>query len=184
MTQFEFITVAVSMVLSLALVRLVEGGVSALRPSRLYPIHAIWIGIGILRIFLNWWMLWGNREVSSWTFPLFLLQSVPAGVLYAHAIILVTSTPRSVTSWRDHYYQSAPVFFGLNIVFYCSVPLWRWLSVGFGSGDLLGYLPVLVGIAFSTIVMASKNPRVHMVYVLYEVPHYCWLAGVQAYETM
>jgi hypothetical protein len=42
-TIFEYITVAVSLVLSLGLVRLLEGSLSAFSPSRVYPIHAVWL---------------------------------------------------------------------------------------------------------------------------------------------
>jgi hypothetical protein len=91
-------------VLSLGLVRLLEGSLSAFFPSRVYPIHALWLAIKFINHFLYWWMLWGLRGGAvEWSFPLFLLVASPAVLLYLQASLLVSAAPRVVSSWREHY---------------------------------------------------------------------------------
>ena len=55
---------------------------------------------------MYWWSIWQFRENIDWNFPRFLIQTLPAVILYLQATVLVTSTPQAVPSWREHYYSS------------------------------------------------------------------------------
>ena len=162
MTIFEYITVAVSLVLSLGLVRLLEGSLSAFAPSRVYPIHAVWLVIKFINHFLYWWMLWRLRggEVE-WNFPFFLFIAVPAVVLYLQSTLLVSPSPREVSSWREHYYSIAPVFFGLNVVF----ALVQASIVLIGAGEMYLSAIGMVGVSVlaSVAAMLSRKPWLHVV---------------------
>jgi hypothetical protein len=163
-TIFEYVTVAVSLVLSLGLVRLLEGSLSAFSPSRVYPIHAVWLVIKLINHFLYWWMLWRLRggEVE-WNFPFFLFIALPAVVLYLQSTLLVSPSPREVSSWREHYYSIAPVFFGLNVVYALVQASIVWI----GAGELYLSAIGMVGVAIlaSVAAMLSSKPWLHVVVV-------------------
>jgi hypothetical protein len=156
---FEYITVAVSIVLSLGLVRLLEGSLNAFQRSRIYPIHAIWIVLTFNQHFSYWWQMWRYRGDVDWSYPRFVLQAIPALILYLVATVLVTAAPRQVTSWREHYYSIAPVLFGLNASLVVVSLLLPRLTVGTTpSFILIITFPVLFGLVAGAI---SKNPRLH-----------------------
>jgi hypothetical protein len=160
MTLFEYITVAVSLVLSLGLVRLLEGGLSAFSRSRVYPIHALWVIVVFTQHFMYWWMLWGVRGVVDWNFPRFLFLALPAVVLYLQATVLVSSTPRAVSSWREHYYLNAPLFFGLNIVRLLLSVVVGWVAENSPPSSSTLAITSVTALA-SIAAMFSRTPWIH-----------------------
>ncbi len=72
MTLFEYVTVAVSLVLSLAVVRLLDGLRFAASRERGYPIHLLWVLTKLMNCALFWWGLWEARETLSWNFASFM----------------------------------------------------------------------------------------------------------------
>ena len=147
--------------------RLLEGGLSAFARSRAYPVHAAWLIMKFVNHFLYWWILWGARGGNvKWNFPMFLLTALPAVVLYLQSALLVSSSPRSVSSWRDHYYSIARPFFGLNVVY-----LLLTLSIPWASE---GYVPppatlVVMAIAVGAWItaMVSQKPGIHVAVAAY-----------------
>ena len=115
MTLFEFITVSVSIVLSLGVVRLLDGAGPVLGAERRYWVHAGWVLVKLQQHFGAWWVMWSFRGETEWNYLRFLAQLVPPILLYLQATTLVTQTPRAVDSWRDHYYSTRRAFFGLNL---------------------------------------------------------------------
>ena len=68
MTQFEFISVAVSIVLALSMARLLSAVPHLLAPDRRYWVPCLWAA-SLLPIHLGfWWAIWAYREVVAWTF--------------------------------------------------------------------------------------------------------------------
>jgi len=152
-------------VLSLGLVRLLEGSLSALLPSRLYPIHAVWLVIKFINHFSYWWTLWGLRGGAvEWNFPLFLYVAMPGVVLYLQSTLLVSPSPREVTSWREHYYSIAPVFFGLNMVFVLLSSSVVWIGADFGF-PIRSIVLIAAGVLASVAAMLSRKPWLHVVVV-------------------
>ncbi len=164
-TLFEFITVAVSIVLSFGVVRLLEGSLSAFHRSKAYPVHCGWVLIKFLNHFVYWWSIWQFRENIDWNFLRFLIQALPAVILYLQATVLVTSTPQAVPSWREHYYSITPVFFALNILYMVSIPAVNWLTGGVVFSPVENSLLAL-GAVLSVGGMVSRNPRLHWVVLL------------------
>lgn len=110
MTLFEYLSVAFSIVLSLATVRLLSGlSVALLRERRYWP-HTAWIVLSLAIAALVWWNFWSFREVQ-WNLLSFLgVLSVPA-MMYLLAAALVPEQPGRTRSWEDHFYAARRRFF-------------------------------------------------------------------------
>ncbi len=73
MTFFEYITVAISLVLALAVARTVDGVRSSLTTDRRYWVHAVWVAIKLTNPMSFWWFIWRYRDVETWNFVAFAL---------------------------------------------------------------------------------------------------------------
>jgi len=114
-SQFEYISVAVSLVYSLLLAKLVGAIPVAVRSEQRYWIHTLWIVNLALGCMVSWWGLWSFREVV-WGPGRFLAVFAFPSIIYLRAIVLLTEEPREVRSWSDHYYKSRRTFFLLGVV--------------------------------------------------------------------
>jgi hypothetical protein len=162
MTLFEYLSVAVSIVLSFGVVRLLDGLRAAALPERRYWVHLVWILAKLLNHALYWWGLWSLHEAVSWNLALFLWILLFPAALYLQSTALVTTRPDEVSSWREHYY-------GIHIWF-CSINLFLILHVLVTSSLLLGvpflhssHLPHFVMILLNVRGVTSDNPRLHAV---------------------
>ena len=104
MTQFEFISVAVSIVLALSLARLLGAVPHLLAPGRRYWVHGLWAAILLLIHLGFWWAIWAYREVDAWTFRGFAAVMLAPALLYLTGTILVSDSPADVESWKDRFY--------------------------------------------------------------------------------
>ena len=114
MTLFEYLAVSFSVVLSFAVVRILNGISDVFARPRVYWIHAAWVIHKLLFLAYTWWNIWSYREVS-WNFLTFLAVLASPSVLYYQASTLVPAQPGSVASWRDHFYAVRQQFFGAEI---------------------------------------------------------------------
>jgi len=105
LTLFEFLTVAVSIVLGLGLVRLMDGLGGVLRSPSRYWIHlAVLLGLIACHLFY-WWSLWSFHEYPDWNFFRFTYVIFGALLLYLAASALVPRDMDSVRSWKEHYFR-------------------------------------------------------------------------------
>jgi hypothetical protein len=102
MTLFEYLTVAFSLVYSLAALRLIGGISVAIAPTRRYRTHLLMTFALLLMIAGGFWTFWSLRDVT-WTFVGFLVSLSVVGLIYYLAAVLIPENPGHVTSWRDHY---------------------------------------------------------------------------------
>lgn len=88
MTQHEYIFVAVSIILGLAITRLLHSLAALVRAHRQVTFHwstALW-GLCILAYTLQlWWVGWGLRDLGEWTFADFLVLIIGSICLYGAA---------------------------------------------------------------------------------------------------
>ncbi|MCB1699794.1 MAG: hypothetical protein H6985_03540 [Pseudomonadales bacterium] len=88
MTQHEYIFVAVSIILGLAITRLLHAVALLIRAHRQVTFHwatALW-GLSILAYSLQlWWVGWGLRDVEAWTFFDFLVLIFGSTCIYGAA---------------------------------------------------------------------------------------------------
>ena len=83
MTHFEFLSVAVSIVLALSAGQLVGNIREVFDPTRRYWVHALWVVALLLLHILNWWVLWGLRDVQAWNLAMFASVLIAPGLLFA-----------------------------------------------------------------------------------------------------
>jgi hypothetical protein len=167
MTHFEYISVAVSLVYSLVLAKLLGTLPAALRPGRRYWVHAIWIANLLFVTVGSWWQIWSYREVE-WSPPSFLILLAIPSVMYLRAAILVSDDPGAVASWRSHYYEVRSPFFLLQLLGITNLVASRWIIVGAPlSTQALAANAVFA--ALSILAAISAAPRLHEAFALVSV---------------
>ena len=172
MTHFEFISVAVSIVLALSAARLLAALPHVLAPGRRYWIHALW-SLALLFAHMDfWWTIWIYREIDPWTFTGFAVVMLTPALLFLTVSSLVSDSPTTIASWRTHFYARHRVFFSLYLATICSIPLRQLIVLGDASPDVEG-LPaltvalMLVGLAIPVLGIITTNERAHAFLVLW-----------------
>jgi len=158
LTLFEYLSVAVSIVLALGLAHLLGSIRSLLAPGRRYWLHGLLAGQLLLLHALFWWALWSFRD-AQWDFARFLLTLSGPALLYACATILIPpSEPPG--SWRSHYYQSHRWYFSGQVLLLVQACLMIF-SLG-GPFILAPTRPLWLLLLLAQAVGASsKSPNVH-----------------------
>ena len=105
MTQFEFVGIGISLVIGLAIARLLEGVRDSFDPTRRYWLHSLWVVNKLLNAILIFWAGWIYRGVESWNFVDFLVLIAAPGIVFLQAHALVTARPDAVTDWRSHFWS-------------------------------------------------------------------------------
>jgi len=88
MTQHEYVFVAISIILGLAITRLLHTGAMLIRAQRRVTFHwstAVW-GLCIMVYILQlWWVGWGLRTMEAWHFFNFLVLTAASIFVYGAA---------------------------------------------------------------------------------------------------
>jgi hypothetical protein len=91
MSEFEFLSVLVSIVIGFGLTHLLGGLGHAYyfrRVSRMDGVHVAWSIAVFFVLVLNWWVFWLFREFSAWTFSVFFTVILWTASLYTLALAL------------------------------------------------------------------------------------------------
>ena len=94
MSQFEFVTVAASLVMALAIGRLVYALPFVLHPRYFDWLHSVYAISLVLFSFQVWWRSWGYVKVESWTLLKMIVLILPNIFVYLSALFLVGETPQ------------------------------------------------------------------------------------------
>lgn len=160
MTLFEYIAVANSIILSLAVVRLLDALPPAFDPARRHWTHAAFVAMAIWSCAQYWWVSWSFASVEAWTYPKFLLYLTPPALLYSIAKTLASPDPNAVASFGDHFQRIRRRFFA-QLATYMIVVM---LGSSIISGVPLDH-PVRVAQAAALVAAASgalvSSPRYH-----------------------
>jgi hypothetical protein len=162
MILFEHVAVAFSMLLSLGVVRLLDGLRPALVPGRRYWVHALWLVQKLLNYAFNWWIFCSVREGFAWNVASFLWVLLVPALLSLQATALVTTNASVVPSWRDHFFDIRRWFFSVDIVLMLHSVI---------TSSVLRDVPLLhpfralqaAGLTISILGAASASPRLHAV---------------------
>ncbi len=87
MSEFEFLSVLVSIIFGLGLTHILRGSVSQLFRSQALDLRLAYAGFFVVVLVLNWWVFFSWRKNEIWSFELFL-----ALVLWAisHYVVAIT----------------------------------------------------------------------------------------------
>jgi len=102
-TQFEYLSVAVSIVLSLSVSHILVNIRAVFSPERRYWVHVAWVVLALFTHLLIWWGFWSYREVESWNLATFAMLLLNPGILFVASATLVLENPDS--DWDSHFYR-------------------------------------------------------------------------------
>ena len=160
MTQFEFVSAAVTIVLALGIARLLEGMSDSFDPKRRYGLHLLWVINKLIHSTVLLWVIWTAHGLPEQSFFQFLGMLATPSIFYLQVHALMTRTPENVLDWREHFWKIRRWFFAANgiqvLVSSCLILM---------SSSLLEprYIPVAGVFLFSIVGYFSSNERVHYV---------------------
>jgi hypothetical protein len=162
MTLFEYISVAVSIIIALAIAEGLRGLRSALNSDRRYGIHTAWIFIKLANPIFYWWSIWRFRDFPEvWNMGTFTLVLIMPSIMYLQLHSLVSNNPEKIDDWRGHFYDQRRWFFGLNVLLAaCAVIVFTYpyLNAPPQSVPIIAY--TLIGV-LSIVGFMSDNARLH-----------------------
>jgi len=94
MTQHEYIFIAVSIILGLAITRLLHTATMIIRGHARVVFHwssAIWAFSILLYILQLWWVGWGLRAIEEWTFLDFIVLVFGSSCIYGAAEMAIAA---------------------------------------------------------------------------------------------
>jgi hypothetical protein len=166
MTLFEYMSVAMSLIVALTFAEGLRGLRSALDPERRYWVHAAWLFLKLYNPILFWWYTWGFRDIPDyWNLGTYTMSLVTPSIMYLQVYSLVSDRPYKVTNWREHFFSQRRWFFGLNIMLGILVILvWSNLLTPAPARlvPVAGYGLIT---ALSVIGFITDNPKIHTVIV-------------------
>lgn len=123
MDPFEYLVVLTSIVLGLAITRVIAGIgniIQTRRRKRSYWVHIVWMVNLLLTITIVWWVAYRWRTQERWTFFLFLWLLLTPIVLYLISALIFPDTDEAqlVTDWNAYYYEHhRDIFLLYSLVF-------------------------------------------------------------------
>lgn len=94
MTQHEYIFIAVSIILGLAITRLLHTAAMITRAHNRVIFHwssVLWTGSIMLYILQLWWVGWGLRTIEQWAFVDFIVLVFGSSCIYGAAEMALTA---------------------------------------------------------------------------------------------
>jgi hypothetical protein len=147
MTQHEYVFVAVSIILGLGITRLLHTVAALIRAHSRVTFHwstAVW-GLCILAYSLQlWWIGWGLREVSVWTFADFLVLIIGSICIYGAAEMALPVPEEGRLDFLQHSERLGRLS-ALSMLVYFAVGPYVNLTM------LAEPVPLFVALAFPTV---------------------------------
>jgi hypothetical protein len=149
MSIFEFLTVAVSIVLALGLGRLISCAPYVFDVQKSDWLHGTFYVLLVVAHIVVWWRVWLLNDVSSWNILQFAILMGSPLSLYLASTALVSNAPEQVTDWKAYLADrsrwifvavTAVVFFGLLRSYFIrgvTPEWWSFLAVAIYAGAAL-----------------------------------------------
>ena len=102
MTEFEFYSVGTSIILALALGKLVAAIPSVFSRTRFDWLFALLFVVTVLIAIFHWTQIWQLHTHNDWSRWDFLLLVGPSIALYLAVYALVGDAPSATDDWEDH----------------------------------------------------------------------------------
>ena len=124
MSQFEFLSVFISIVLALGVSGILSSWGQEIRfrkDVRHYWLHAVWGVLLLLVMVQAWWGLWRLRERTDWLFSDNLFLILPFLLLALMAYVFTPTIRDGKGDVRQYYYDNAPWIFGIGCSYVVAV---------------------------------------------------------------
>ena len=161
MSQFEFVTVAASLVMALAIGRLVYALPFVLNPKRFDWLHATFAISLVLFSFQIWWRSWGYANVETWTLLKMIVLILPNIFVYLSALFLVGETPAKTRSWGQFLDTSGRSMFGAFFATMLAILLRNYYL-----GDTLPGIPGIAATLVSLVGLLWRNRAIWWVIIV------------------
>jgi hypothetical protein len=158
-SEFEIVFTGVTIILALAIARLLEGLRDVFDRTRRYWIHYLWVVNRLAFAVSFFWMGFSARVRSDHDFVSFLLIAASPVAIFLQANALVTPHPGMITDWKAHFWSIRRWLFGANMVLVLAMSaslIERGAALSVGV-----YAPITVGCLISVVGYASTSERVH-----------------------
>ena len=170
MSAFEFISVLLSIVVGLALTRLLSGVGRALeirRKIRFYWVQGVWVvNVGLLLIAFWWATLFSHVDEEVWLFPNFVLLLLYSVLLFLQAVLIIPTDFEEGADLEAHFFEVRPWFFTLSAL--TAVAEFGDTFLHGGLDRVLSFGPYYVfilvsGVVFGVIAARTANRLFHAV---------------------
>ena len=160
MTHFEYIAVAVSIILGLGVIQLLSNLDRVFARSCRYWLHSAWVLMLFWILVQNWWAFWDLKDVA-WNLGYFSLWVTYVSALYL-TVLALTKTNSAEVSWEEVYFSRTRRFFGLFGFVVILAVLLTWIMLDASLLHPYRYAQY-TSIAILAILFASKRKRLHEV---------------------
>ena len=158
MTHFEYIAVAVSIILGLGVIQLLSNLDRVLAQHRRYWLHSAWVLMLFWILVLNWWAFWDLKDVA-WNLGYFSLWVTYVSAVYL-MVLALTKTNLAEVSWEEVYFSRTRQFFGLFGFVVILAVLLTWIMLDATLLHPYRYVQYSL-IVILAILFTSKRKRLH-----------------------
>ena len=161
MTTFEYLSVFISIVIGLGVVR-VLGGVATLldrQESKAYWVHSTWVGYFIFWLPWFWWFEFDWRHETTWTFPVFFFVVIFAMLYYLAVVVLVPTREADYKDLESYFYRVRPRFFALLVLINIADVIDTFLKPGNLEDVGPTYLPVMAILIIGNVAASMTERR-------------------------
>ncbi len=155
MTIFEFLSVAVSIVLALTLGKLIAATPHVFSSGARDVLHAGFFLVNSFVVLVIWWMVWTLNDKASWNFLEFITLMGSPICLYLSAHILVSDEPREIDNWRVHFESVHRWYFAATLATVVFAILRMTLVLGAQMRLTLGFIALVI--AFTVGIVSSRR---------------------------
>lgn len=160
MTLFEYLSVAISIVLSLSAGQVLVNLREVFDPARRYWVHALWVVQTLWLHVIYWWSMWAYRDIESWSLLSFAFVLLVPALLFMSSSALVPTYAQNVSSWDQHFYTVRRWYFATRALIVVFASLRTWLLLDTTPPPISGLILVACVAGF-----VSSNRSLHAVLV-------------------
>ena len=117
MTLFEYLSVALSIVLAFGATHILGNLRYVLDKDRRYRVHAFIVIVVLLLYPQNWWAFWDLSRSDNWNSYTFLLSLLGPGLLYTMVVTLIPAAIAPTADWKEHFRGTRQWFYTLTLVY-------------------------------------------------------------------
>lgn len=159
MSQVEVVITGYSIIVALAIARLLDGLRPALAADAVYWVHSLWVVNKLINVLVIYWATWFFLDESV-NFAQFLLVLAPPAIVYLQCDALLSKHPEDIDDWHVYFYANRRFFFLANAALGIALILQTQFAAG-QSYPVAVYVLLVILTLVSIVGAISANPRLH-----------------------